>query len=151
MKETVPRKQKYKPFALRVRDRGTAFTLRKKQFKKVVSFLCVLFLVTIDKTTDPLMSPCVCNMTIVFFSNVSFTGYIQYVASTKRQRTWRIYLQGQRARGMGKGKELIAFLDSPHPGMSWKTCGLRIFLKREIFSHDVSTLESDGCFLKEYL
>ena len=86
MKETVPRKQKYKPFALRVRDGGKAFTLRK-ELEKVVSFPCVLLLVTIDKTTDPLISPCVCNMTLVFFSNVSFTGYIQYVASTKRQRT----------------------------------------------------------------
>ena len=83
MKETVLRKGKFKPLALRVRDGGKEFTLRK-EFKKVVSFLYVLFLVTIDKTTDPLISPCVCNMTIVFFSN---GRYIQYVVSTKRQRT----------------------------------------------------------------
>lgn len=112
MKETVPRKEKDKPLALRVRDGGTAFTLRK-EFKKVVSFPCVLFLVTIDKTTNPLISPCVCIMTIVFFSN---DRYIQYVASTKRELN--VYLQGQRARGVGKGKRLIAFLDTPHPGTS---------------------------------
>lgn len=76
MKETVPRKEKYKPLALRVRNGETAFTLRK-EFKKFVSFLVFYF--TIDKTTDPLISPCVSNMTIVFFST---DRYIQYVAST---------------------------------------------------------------------
>lgn len=130
MGETVPRKEKYKPLTLRVRDGRTAFTLRK-EFKNVVSFPCVLFLVTVDKITDTLISPCFCNMTIVFFSNVSFTGYIQYVVSTKRELN--VYLRGQRARGVGKGKGMIAFLDTPHPGMSWKTYRLRIFLKKNNF------------------